>query len=135
MPHNNIDFILFPIMHFSHNMFRTPTVATLYTQGLNNQLIHQCFDHRSMRHILKMKKGKMMYRLPMNITKFHDEHKCPICLLSKSTKMKQNKKFQPGYHIQKENFNVWITPSGLRYKDSHLFSLCYVPRHDSHLLS
>ncbi len=72
--HNNLDFIFLPIMHFSNNILHAPTVATMYTGGLNNQLIHQRFDHQSMDHILKMKKGKLMDRLPTNITRFHDEY-------------------------------------------------------------
>ena len=60
-------------------------------QDLNNQLIHQRFDHRYMDHILKMKTNKLMDGLPTNISKFHNEYNCPICLLTKSTKIKRNK--------------------------------------------
>ena len=89
--YNNLDFISIPITHFSSTMIKTPTVANMYTKGINNQLIHQRFDHRSMNNILEMKKGNMMNGLPANITTFHDEYKCPICLLTKTTKMKRNK--------------------------------------------
>ena len=72
-------------------MVKTPTIAKLYTNGLNNQLAHQRFDHRSMDKIIKMKNGKMMHGLPNDITHFHDEYNCPICLLTKATKIKRNK--------------------------------------------
>ena len=71
VPHNNIDFIALPIMHFSNNMKTTPTVSTIYTGGINNQLTHQQFDHRSMKHIVRMKKEKLMTGLPTQITDFH----------------------------------------------------------------
>ncbi len=38
---NNLDFISLPIIHFSQAMVNRPTVATLYTNRLNNQLAHQ----------------------------------------------------------------------------------------------
>ena len=91
IPYNNLDFIVLPIMHFSNTMKTTPTVATIYTGGINNQLAHQRSDHRSMNHILRMKKEKLMHGLPTQITDFHDEYKCPICLLTKSTKIRRNK--------------------------------------------
>ncbi len=53
-------------------MTLTPTVATIYTGGLNSQLVHQHFDHRCMEHIQRMKKENMMNGLPSQITKFHD---------------------------------------------------------------
>jgi len=37
LQHNYLDFIKLPIMHFSSRMTNTPTVATIYTSGLNNQ--------------------------------------------------------------------------------------------------
>lgn len=49
--HNNLDFLHLSTMHFSTSMRTNPTIATLYTNGLNNQLAHQRFDHRSMEHI------------------------------------------------------------------------------------
>ena len=54
-PHDNLDFLIIPIIpiiHFSQSMIATPTVATLYINGLNNQLVHQRFDHRSIEMII-----------------------------------------------------------------------------------
>ena len=107
--HNNLDFVSLPIMHFSANMTKQPTIANLYTNGLNNQLVHQKFDHRSMDHILQMKKNNMMTGLPSNITKFHDEYSCPICLLTKATKIRRNK----------------TTTSRLQHKKGELLSMDY----------
>ena len=89
--HNNLDFLLLRTMRFSSTMKSNPTIATLYTNGLNNQLTHQRFDHRSMEHILTMKKQKMMHGIPANVTPFHNEYTCPICALTKATKIKRNK--------------------------------------------
>ena len=89
--HNNLDFVKLPIIHFSNNMRTIPTIAHIYTNGLNNQLTHQQFDHWSMETILKMKHNKMTNGIPSNITKFHDEYTYPICMLTKTTKMKRNK--------------------------------------------
>ena len=96
------------------------TVANMYTKGINNQLIHQRFDHRSMNNILEMKKGNMMKGLPANITKFHDEYKCPICLLTKATKMKHNKTVPSRLPHKKERYYAWIIPFRIHhpYDDS-----------------
>ena len=89
--HNNLDFVSLTIVHFSNAIRNKPTIAQLYTNGLNNQLTHQRFDHRSMETIIKMRKDKLLNRIPHNVTKFHNEYACPICILTKATKMKQNK--------------------------------------------
>ncbi len=89
--HNNLDFLHLSTMHFSTSMRTNPTIATLYTNGLNNQLAHQRFDHRSMEHILTMKKKKLMNGIPANVTNFHDEYTCPICALTKATKIRRHK--------------------------------------------
>lgn len=78
-------------MHFSPRIQKTPTLVLLYKKGLDNQLIHQCFDHRSIDKIVRMKKENIMRGLPSNITTFHNEYSCPICLLTKSTKINRNK--------------------------------------------
>ena len=119
-------------MLFSSRMTNTPTVATIYTSGLNNQLIHQRFDHRSMDHIIKMKERKMMNGLPTNITKFHDEYTCPICILTKATKIKRNKTTPSRLYHQKGellcmDYSFWNKPSIRRFT-SLLSVICMTTR-------
>ena len=133
--HNNLDFAPLSIMHFLCHMITIPTVTTIYTGGLNNQLIHQRFDHQSMEHIIKMKHGKIMNRLRTHITKFHDEYSYPICLLTKATKMKQNKTAPSRLNHKKGellcmNYSLWNKPS-IHGFTSLLSAICMTTRFSS----
>ncbi len=88
-------------------MAQQPTIAILYTNGINNQLIHQQFEHRSIDKIKQMRKENMMRGLPLQITGFHNEYNCPVCLLTKSTKIKRNK----------------TVPSRLQHKKGEMLSM------------
>ena len=130
--HNNLDFLTLTIMHFSNNMIKNPTIARLYTEGLNSQLIHQKFDHRSMEHIINMKRDKLMKNLPTNITKFHDEYSCPICLLTKATKVRRNKAIPTRIQHKKGellcmDYSFWNKPS-IRGFTSLLSVICMTTR-------
>ena len=89
--HNNLDYLTLPILHLSNTAIHTPILASLFQKGLNEQYIHQKFDHRNLDMIIKMQKHKLMNGIPSNINKFHDTYNCPICLLSNSTKMPRTK--------------------------------------------
>ncbi len=85
--HNNLDYVTLPILHLSRKAIQLPTLASLFQSGLNDQYIHQKFDHRNLDMIIKMKNKNRMDGMPTIITNFHETYKCPICLLSNATRL------------------------------------------------
>ena len=71
-------------------MVQKSPITILYTSGLNNQLIHHCFGHQCMGHILE-KKERIMEGMLTNISKFYDKYTCPICLFTKVARIPRNK--------------------------------------------
>ena len=54
--HHNLDYIGLPILHLSTEAITKHMMASLFQKGLNEQFIHQKFDHRNLDMIIKMKK-------------------------------------------------------------------------------
>ncbi len=102
--HNNLDFISLPVVHIANDLHHVPTITTIDNSGVNTQLAHQRFDHRSMDTIVQMHRGHMMQGLPSTITRFHNEYTCPICNLTKATRIKRNKIVQSKLPHKKGDF-------------------------------
>ena len=66
-------------------------MASMFQSGLNEQYVYQKFNHRNMKMIVEMKKKKLMNEIPSHIKPFHDQYKCPICLLTSATKVHRTK--------------------------------------------
>ena len=93
--HNQLDYVSLPVLHLSSMAITNPTLASLFQNGINEQYVHQKFDHRSLHMILDMRDKQLMSGIPSNLTRFHDKYKCPICLLTSATKIPRTKVRQP----------------------------------------
>ena len=125
--HNNLDYITLPVVHFESSSTRNPMISRLTCTHTNEQYVHQKFDHRSMHMIKQMHRDQLMTDLPLNITTFHDQYKCPICLLTQSTKVLRNKfhtynQLQPG-ELFCFDYSFWTIVS-IRGFTSILSAIC-----------
>ena len=129
--HNNLDFLKLPIMHFSHRLRTTPKLASLMTSGINEQLLHQRFDHRDLKTIIKMKNANLMDGLPTKIIDFHDSYRCPICALTKATRLPTHKHATRINHLPGDclamDFSFWNVKS-IRGFTSLLSVVCITTR-------
>ena len=58
----------------------------------------------------------MMHGIPTNVTKFHNEYTCPICILTKTTRVKRNKAIPSRFPYSKGellcmDFSFWNVKS------------------------
>ena len=129
---NHLDYVALPILHLSTIAISTPTLASLFQSGLNEQFIHQKFDHRILDMVVKMKNEKLMSGISSNIHRFHNTYKCPICLLINATKIPRTKHrlkddYRPGEFFCMD-FSFWNTPS-IRGFTSILSIICMKTRY------
>lgn len=123
---------LIPIIHISSNIIPQPTIACMTSRGINVQYIHQKFDHRNLSIINKMKNLNLMTGMPTKIPNFHYSHDCPICLLSKATKVPRTPYQYKEHYISGKffclDFSFWNVIS-IRGFTSSLSAICMKTRY------
>lgn len=130
--HNHLDYTALPILHLSTLALTTPALASLFQFGLNEQFIHQKFDHRNLDMIIQMQKQKIMTDIPSSIHCFHNTYKCPMFF---SWWMQQEfleiKLVHRKMIIAQMNSSAWILCFGTLhpYRDSRPSSTSSVWRH------
>ena len=130
--HNNLDYLRLPVLHLSTTAIQSPILAGMFKSGINDQYIHQKFDHRNLDMIIHMKKQNLMHGLPSNISRFHDTYNCPICLLTAATKIPRTK-FRLKDTLKAGEFfcfdySFWTT-SSIRGFTSLLSAICMKTRY------
>lgn len=120
------------IIHSSSNIISQPTIACMTSRGINVQYIHQKFDHHNLSIINKMKNLNLMTGMPTKIPNFHYSYDCPICLLSKATKVPRTPYQYKEHYISGEffclDFSFWNVIS-IRGFTSSLSAICMKTRY------
>ena len=130
--HNNLDYVGLPILHLSSDTNILPSIAKMESTNVNVQYIHQKFDHRNLSMVHKIKTINLMTGMPNKIPTFHDSYKCPICLLSKATKIprtlhRHKDHYKPG-EFSCLDFSFWNVVS-IRGFSSILSAICMKTRY------
>ena len=112
---------------FFHLCFATYNDRSIQQGGINEQYIHQKFDHHSLTMINKLKNQKLMTGMPTKIPLFHDTYNCPIYLLSNATKVprttyRYKEHYKPGKFVCLD-YSFWNVVS-IRGSTSILSAIC-----------